>query len=292
MEKVFAAILFATLFSSFVASIDFASIGTNYNLQNYHYSKGWVEASPCQAFYPSISVSRAYPSYYSSDYGNYAFYYSNYPSNYGHYSIYYENYACTSPSYSTGAHYRLPELKPPLPYPYIASPADLGFAHLRKRYYAHPSGSAAKAYYTAPAQVHLNVPASSTYPPGFYSNSFNAAASYGNLQEQQYYIKPDAAAASDSPGYASSERVSFQQAPYAYSGGRWLEEPNYWQVEESAVPRTSSTFPPSFFLGYYSSAKPQAYYDSFQANEPVKQLAYAGKKPLLVITGSTPAPQN
>lgn len=235
MNKItgYALVLLALLAAYFASAYGYVSVGTNYGAPNYYYySKGWVEPTPIQPPCPNIYLSNYY-------HGNY----------YG---------SCPS-----GAYYRLPELNPPLLYPYLTF-----CGCYQQGYGSYQSGSTANAYYspsTAPMQAYLNAPRSFTYPPAFYQNSYQAALSYGNYGEQKYYlnrptITPQQPQANSQPGYT-----------YDYSGARWLGEPNYWYdapaQSENREP-TGSTFPPSFFIGYYSSGEQQQYYNQYQARAP------------------------
>ena len=256
MQKTFFA-LAIILAVAFAGASDFVSVGTNYNLPGYYYySNGWQSSSPCNTFYANASISNSYYTYSGVRVQYYPQCY-----NYDYYNDYYFG-----------------QLRVPLPYPYISSPRDLGYG--QKNHYSFHTGSHANAYYAAPVQVHLNSIGSTTYPPSFQYNSEQVGTNYN---DQQYYLNPPA------QDNAPSERLEPSQLTYAYSGERWLDQPNYWYSRPGAggsEPRTSSTFPPSLFIGFYQQGtNQQAYYNDYQVKDP--QASAPAKKPLEVISAST-----
>lgn len=247
--------LLAIFLTASVSAANFVSVGTNYNLPDYHYaSNGWQTSENCNTFYPNNSIS----SYYYDAYGSKVEYYPR--------CAYFNNYYTL-----------VGELRPPLPYPYIASPRDLGYSPVAKH---HGSGSRANAYYANTVQVHLNDIGSTTYPPSLERNSLSLANSYSNYGQQQYYLSNNAQP-------IPSEGIDSSKYTYAYSGQRWLTTPNYWYERPGAgiqEPATSSTFPPAVFIGFYQSNDPRQYYDEFQVNEPVKAIEAKAKKKIVVAS--------
>jgi len=269
-------VLLAFFAAYFASAYGYAGVGANYNLQNYYYSgsNGFVQPSSPQTFYPDLSISNRYA-------------YSSNPS-YSKYS--YMNYN-----------------------PYYAPSTAPTQANPQPSYYPqNQPGSTANAYYppSTPVQAYPNAPGSSTYPPAFYQNSYQAAQSYGNYGEQKYYLNPPSTTqqpqANPQPSYypqyqpgstanayyhPSTTPTQANPQPgytYDYSGARWLTGPNYWYdspTQSDNSQPTSSNFPPSFFIGYYSSGQQQQYYDQFQTQAP--QPTVTATSPAPSITGET-----